>query len=159
MRVPRSLLVRGFLVLLGFGALALVAASALVLPRQADRLDAEARHLNARLASARHAPAPPPGAAVPSSASLPARTAALLDGMQSAGARDLHYAVEARSGLGAVTVQRVTVGFGAELDAVGRILAGLEAAAPAVSVSAVDLERQDGGRIGVTLSLLLLGAA
>lgn len=159
MRIPRSLLVRAGLGVFGAGALALVAASALVLPGHADRLDAEARQLNARLAAARQAPAAPPGAAIPAAAALPARTAALLDGMQSAGARDLHYTVEARAGQGAVAVQRVTVAFGAGLDALGRILAGLETAAPAVSLDGVELERGDGGRIGVTLHLRLLGAA
>jgi len=158
-QLPRKLLVRAALGGLAAGAVALLLASALLLPRHAEGLDQEGRRLAARLAASRHTPPPPPGAAVPAAAALPGRTAVLLDGMQAAGAQDLHYAVEAREGHGAVAVQGVTVDFFAELEAVGRILAGLEGAAPAVSLTGVDLERGDGGRIGVTLHLMLLGAA
>jgi hypothetical protein len=159
MRITRSLLVRAGLGVLAAGTLTLVATSALVLPRQGANLDVEARHLNDRLAAADRVPAPAPGAAVPYAAALPARTAALLDDMQAAGALDLRYAVEPRSGQGAVAVQRVTVGFTADLDTLARILAGVEGASPAVSVDGMDLERRDGSGIGVTLHLILLGAA
>jgi hypothetical protein len=158
-RIPRSTGVRIGLGIMGALALALVVASAYVLPQRADRLDAEHARLVARLSSAgRHPGQAAPFTPVPAAAVLPAHAAALLDQMQAAGARDLTYKVAERTVEDGVALQRVAVEFAADLGALGRILSGLEGDAPAVTVSGVEMERADAGRIAVTLQLALLGA-
>lgn len=160
MRISRNALIRVGLGSLGALALALVVTSTYVLPHHADRLDAEHARLVARLSAAgRHPGQAVAATPVPAASALPAHAAALLDQMQAAGARDLTYTVGARSSQGGVTQQQVSVDFAAPLDALGRILTGLERGAPAVTVSEVELERGDAGRIEVMLQLTFLGAA
>lgn len=165
MRIARSTLVRAGIALGATAALALVVTAGYVLPGRARALDAERHALSARLNRA-SGPGPRVESAVrvPDRAGLPARTAVFLDQIAAAGARDLRYtaggpAPGAPPAAAGVAAQSLEVGFVADLEGLGRILSGLEAAAPAVTVTGVELEGDAGHRVGVTLHLWFLGAA
>lgn len=159
MRIPRSRLIQGALALAAGIALLLAVVSAYVLPRKAGALHLENAHLTRRLAAVERPAGPGPATPLPAVASLPARAANLLDMVEAAGGSGLHYTLGERRMDGPVAVQPVRIGFEGGVHALARVLARIEAAAPAVALGAVELERGDAGRIDVILRLDLLGAA
>jgi len=159
-RIPRNLAIRAALGTAAALALGLAVSGAWLLPHRADALRAEADRIGAGLAHTGPGRAPAPGTVqLPSAAALPAGAAAVVDTLRRQGVGDVQYALGQRVPRGTLSAQPLTLYFEAGFEAVAGVLADLAAAAPAVTVTGVDLERADGGRIDVALRLDLLGAA
>jgi len=159
-RIPRNLAIRAALSAAAALALGLVVAGVWVLPHKAEALRAETARLGAGLGNAGPLAAAAPGTvALPSAAGLPAGAAAVVDAVRRAGIGDVRYTLGQRVPRGTLSSQPLTLSFEAGFPSVARILADLAAAAPAVAVTSVDLERGDGGGLDVSLRLDLLGAA
>jgi len=163
MRIPRSVAIRSVLGVTAVLTLGLALSGVYLLPRKADALRAEADRIGADLGDRGHAglgPAAAPGTVpIPTAAALPAGAAAVVDAVRRQGVGDVQYRLGQRVPRGSVSAQPLTLFFDAGFPAVARILADVAASAPAVTVTGVDLERADRGRIEVALRLDLLGGA
>lgn len=158
MRIRRSLIIRAALGTAAALTLGLALSGAWLLPRKADALRAEADRLGAGLTHAGPVPTAAPGVVpLPSGAALPAGAAAVVDAVRRHGVADVQYRLGQRVPRGTLSSQPLALSFEAGFQAVGAVLADLAAAAPAVTVTGMDLERADGGRLEVALRLDLLG--
>jgi hypothetical protein len=159
-RIPRSIAIRAALGTAAALTLGLAFSGAWLLPHKADTLRAEADRLGVGLS--RSGPLRAAAAdtvPLPSGASLPAGAAAVVDTVRRHGVATVQYRLGQRAPRGTLSAQPLTLYFEAGFQDVGGVLADLAAAAPAVTVTGVDLERADGGRIEVALRLDLLGGA
>lgn len=160
MRIRRDHIVRAGLGGTAVLALALAVTGAWWLPRRAEALRSEAVRLGAALSAAapnRPVAVPEGGVPVPGAEALPARAAAVVDGVRRQGVDPVHYELGARAVHGTLASQPLTVSFEAGFPVVTRVLVDLANLAPAVAVQRVDLERGDGGLIEVAVRLDLLG--
>jgi hypothetical protein len=159
-RIPRSLTIRAALGTAAALTLGLVVSGAWVLPRKAQSLRAETVRLGADLKGAAVSRAAGPATVrLPGAAALPAGAAALVDTVHRPGIGEVRYELGRRVPRGTVSSRSLTLYFEADYGPLARVLKDLAAAAPAVTVTGVDLERLEGGRIDVVLRLDLLGAA
>lgn len=159
MRIPRNLLIRAALGATAAAALALAATGAWWLPHRAGALHAEAARLTADLTAlgVRPEALAPSDVALPAVGTLPARAAAVVAAVRDHGVGDVRYELGAGTPRGTLTTQPLSLTFEGSFPVVGAVLADLGARAPAVTVTGVDLERADGGRVEVTLHVDLLG--
>jgi uncharacterized small protein (DUF1192 family) len=160
MRIPRSIAIRAGLSATAVLALGLAVSGVWLLPRKADALRAEADRIGADLGHKEPGRAAAPGTVpIPTAAALPAGAAAVVDAVRRQGVGDVQYRLGQRVPRGTLSAQPLTLFFEAGFPAVARVLADVAASAPAVTVTGVDLERADRGRIEVALRLDLLGGA
>jgi len=159
-RIPRSVAIRAALGTAAALTLGLVVSGAYVLPHRADTLRAESARLGADLKGAAVPSAAGPATVrLPGAAALPAGAAAVVDTVHRLGVGDVRYTLGQRVPRGTVSSQSLALYFEAGYAPLARVLADLTAAAPAVTVTGLDLERMEGGRIDVALRLDLLGGA
>lgn len=159
MRIPRNLAIRAALGTAAALTLGLAVSGAYVLPHRAQSLRAEAARVGADLKGAGTAAAGPAAVRLPAAAALPAGAAAVVDTVRRHGIGDVRYELGQRVPRGTVSSQSLALYFETGYVPLARVLVELAAAAPAVTVTGLDLERADGGRIDVALRLDLLGGA
>ncbi len=160
----KRLALRGTLGLLGVSALAMGLIAGFWLPANGAKLDDRKNRLQDRITrfestvrnqqyAEQHQIHPVD--ALPPVSALPGKAGELLEAIGAAGAEQLGYKLGADEKY--ASLMNLTVTFYADVPAMGAILDRVALQRPAVSMSSMDLDRDDDGRIEATLKLTLLG--